>query len=666
MQAEKASRSLYEFVRQAWHVLEPNTAFVDGMHMRAICEHLQAVTAGRIRDLIINVPPGHAKSLLTSVFWPAWVWTRRPETRWLFASYAASLSVRDSLRCRRLIESEWYQRRWGNRFQLCGDQNQKHRFENDRTGYRLATSVGGAATGERADIVVVDDPHSVDQAESDLERRAAVEWFNGTMCTRLNDFTTGHKIVIQQRLHEADLTGDLLGKGGFELLSLPAEFEPKRRCSTSIGWTDPRTEAGELLWPQKISAAQLDALKVSLGSYRYAGQYQQRPSPADGGIFKKQWFRFWRPAHIDLPPVAVRLADGSLGSVPAVAVPGQFDTMIQSWDMAFKDNAGSDFVVGQVWGAKGSDRFLLDQTRARLDMPATKEAVRLLSERWPRAGAKLVEDKANGPAVIQELRHQLPGLIEVKPEGGKVARAHAVSPMVEAGNVYLPHPMLVPWVEALLEEMAAFPNGRHDDQVDAMTQALNRLRESGGIFHIPESQILIDPFEVPEEWPRAFGIAIQPGGVAGLWGACDPSGTIHLYAEHQASHAEPSANARAMKQCGEWIPGVLSAASVSGSQGARTGIAQIYREQGLTIHTVSASEQATGYQLWQMLATDKVKAFASLAGFLNAYRVGDQEAFLLQCCEALIAGREYMRTKPKPRTPVYITNPFGHNSWMAA
>ena len=213
-------------------------------------------------------------------------------------------------------------------------------------------------------------------------------------------------------------------------------------------------------------------MKVSLGSYRYAGQYQQRPSPADGGIFKKQWFRFWRPAHIDLPPVAVRLADGSLGSVPAVAVPGQFDTMIQSWDMAFKDNAGSDFVVGQVWGAKGSDRFLLDQTRARLDMPATKEAVRLLSERWPRAGAKLVEDKANGPAVIQELRHQLPGLIEVKPEGGKVARAHAVSPMVEAGNVYLPHPMLVPWVEALLEEMAAFPNGRHDDQVDAMTQAL--------------------------------------------------------------------------------------------------------------------------------------------------------------------------------------------------
>ena len=345
--AEKARRSFHEFVRQAWPVLEPSTPFVDGIHVQAICTHLQAVSEGRIRDLIINVPPGHAKSLLTAVFWPVWVWTSHPETRWLFASYAASLSIRDSVKCRRLIESEWHQQRWGDRYRLSGDQNQKHRFENDRTGYRIATSVGGAATGERADIVVVDDPHSVDQAESDLERRAAVEWFNGTMCTRLNDFTTGHKIVIQQRLHEADLTGDLLGKGGFELLSLPAEFEPERRCTTSIGWTDPRTEADELLWPEKISAAQLDALKVSLGSYRYAGQYQQRPSPADGGIFKKQWFRFWRPAHIDLPPVAVRLADGSLGSVPAVAVPGQFDTMIQSWDMTFKDNASSDFVVGQ-------------------------------------------------------------------------------------------------------------------------------------------------------------------------------------------------------------------------------------------------------------------------------------------------------------------------------
>jgi hypothetical protein len=147
------------------------------------------VTEGRLGDLIINVPPGHAKSLLTAVFWPAWVWISQPHIRWLFASYAAGLSVRDSVRCRRLIESPWYQRRWGDRYHLSVDQNQKHRFDNDRTGYRIATSVGGAATGERGDVIVVDDPHSVEQAESDLQRRAAVEWFSGTMCTRLNDFT---------------------------------------------------------------------------------------------------------------------------------------------------------------------------------------------------------------------------------------------------------------------------------------------------------------------------------------------------------------------------------------------------------------------------------------------------------------------------------------------
>ena len=266
LRAEKARRNFHEFVVQAWPVLEPATPFVNGIHVEAICAHLQAVAEGRISNLIINVPPGHAKSLLTGVFWPAWVWIDGPQTRWLFASYAANLSIRDSLKCRRLIESDWYQQNWGARYQLSTDQNQKQRFENDSTGYRIATSVGGSATGERADIVVVDDPHSVDQAESEAERRTAVEWFNGTMSTRLNDFATGHKIVIQQRLHEADLTGDLLAKGGFELLCLPAEFEPERRCTTSIDWTDPRTVAGELLWPAKVTAAHLQALKVSLGS----------------------------------------------------------------------------------------------------------------------------------------------------------------------------------------------------------------------------------------------------------------------------------------------------------------------------------------------------------------------------------------------------------------
>ena len=600
LRMEKARRRLYDFLAQAWHVLEPDTAFVDGIHVEAICDHLQAVTEGQIRNLIINVPPGHAKSLLTAVFWPAWVWIDHPEARWLFSSYREPLATRDSLKCRRLIESAWYQERWGPRYQLAGDQNQKNRFENTKTGYRVIVPMS-AGTGERGDYIVVDDPHSVDQAESDAERRSAIEWWNGSMATRLNDFASGHKVVVQQRLHEADLTGDLLQKGGYELLCLPAEFEPDRRCTTSIGWTDPRSECNQLLWPEKVTRANLEDLKVSLGSYRYAGQYQQRPSSYEGGIFKRSWFRYWRPAHLDLPPIQVRMLNGELVGIQAIPIPAQFDTMIQSWDMAFKDLATSDYVVGQIWGALKADRFLLDQCRDRLDMPSTKEAVMKMSQVWSKAGAKLVEDKANGPAVIQELQHDVAGLIEINPEGGKIARANAVAPQTESGNVYLPHPAIAPWVEAFIEEAAIFPNGRHDDQVDAMTQALIRLRDSGNSFSVAESQLIVNPFPIPEAWPRAFGMAVTATGVAALWGAQDMNGTIYLYAEHRLPHAEPSENARAIKAWGDWIPGVMHVASVRGSTADKYRIADLYRDHGLRLEITTPAEEVGVYHFWELL-----------------------------------------------------------------
>ena len=330
LQAERARRWLREFVVQAWPILEPDTPLVDGIHVSAICEHLQALTEGRIRNLIINVPPGHTKSLLTCVFWPAWVWVSHPESRWLFSSYRQPLATRDSVKCRRLIASAWYQERWGRDYQLASDQNQKDRFENTRTGYRLVVPLG-SGTGERGDYVVVDDPHSVDQAESDAERQGAIEWWNGSMATRLNDFATGHKVVIQQRLHEADLTGDLLQKGGYELLCLPAECEPQRRSTTSIGWADPRRESGALLWPERVTPEDLEELKRTLGSYRYAGQYQQRPAPAEGGIFKRFWWRYWRPAEVQLPEVQVRLLDGNLRSISAVPLPALLHRQVHGY-----------------------------------------------------------------------------------------------------------------------------------------------------------------------------------------------------------------------------------------------------------------------------------------------------------------------------------------------
>jgi hypothetical protein len=253
--------------------------FIPGRHIDAIIDHLEAVSYGHIRRLLINVPPRHMKSLLVSVFWPAWEWTRWPERRFLYSSYAANLSTRDSLVCRRLIESPWYRARWGHIFVLTGDQNVKTRFENNRSGYRLSTSVGGSVTGEGGDRLVCDDPHKVDEVLSDSIRTATLDWWDTVMSTRVNDPKATAMVVVMQRCHQQDLSGHLLEQGDWEHLCLPAEYEGPSRA-TSIGFTDWRKEPGELLWPERFGRKEIDDLKVSLGSYGAAGQLQQRPSPA--------------------------------------------------------------------------------------------------------------------------------------------------------------------------------------------------------------------------------------------------------------------------------------------------------------------------------------------------------------------------------------------------
>ena len=470
---EWAVRSLREFVQQAWIIVEPSTPFVPGFHIDAIIEHLEAVTRGQIRNLLINVPPRHMKSLLVSVFWPAWEWIAHPERRWLYSSYAASLSIRDSVKFRRLVESPWYQSRWVDRFSLTSDQNTKVRVDNSRSGYRIATSVGGSATGEGGDRIICDDPHNVQEVESDSVRKTTLDWWDVVMSTRVNDPKTTAMVVVMQRCHQQDLSGHLLEQGGWEHLCLPAEYEGPSR-TTSIGFSDRRTTIGELLWKERFGPQEIEDLKRKLGSYAAAGQLQQRPSPLGGGIFKRHWWRYWQPPGASLPPVVVQLPDGTYQSIHAVYRPMRGVEQIESWDCSFKDLETSDFVVGQVWGRVGADFFLGDQVRDRMDCPTTVRAVRELSERYPGSLAKLIEDKANGSAVIQMLKHEIEGILPVNPEGGKVARAMAVSPLIEAGNVYLPHPSIAPWVNDFTEECAAFPNGAHDDQVDAMTQALLR------------------------------------------------------------------------------------------------------------------------------------------------------------------------------------------------
>jgi hypothetical protein len=421
--SELATRHFRDFIRLAWPIVEPATLFVPGWHIDAMAEHLEAVTRGQIRNLLINVPPRHMKSLLVAVFWPAWEWIRHPERRWLYSSYSAQLSIRDSVKCRRLTESPWYQQRWGHLFALTSDQNTKGRFDNDRSGYRLSTSVGGSATGEGGDRIVCDDPNNVNEVESDTVRKSVNEWFDVVMSTRVNDPKSTAKVVVMQRCHEEDLSGHLLEQGGWEHLCLPAEYEGASH-TTSIGWSDPRKEQGELLWPERFGRIELEELKRSLGSYAAAEQLQQRPSPAEGGLLKRHWFRFWQPPGANLPPVMVRLPDGTQQACVAAVVP-YVEEQLQSWDCAFKDLQTSDYVVGQVWGRQGSAFLLLYQVRGRMDFPATVAAVRQLSKLWPNAIAKLIEDKANGSAVIQMLGNEIPGILPVNPEGGKVRRRSA-------------------------------------------------------------------------------------------------------------------------------------------------------------------------------------------------------------------------------------------------
>lgn len=448
---------LKQFVRDGWPVLEPGAEFIDGWHIDAICLHLEAVADGLIRYLLINIPPGHMKSLLVSVFWPAWMWTHRPEWRALFGSYDLTLAIRDAKRTRDLIESEWYRDTFKPQWKLSGDQNVKSYFENTRKGFRLSLGVGTRGTGFRGDCIVFDDPLNVRDRYSETKRGAAIDWWDKTMSSRLNNQAKGARVGVMQRLHEGDLSGHLIKRGDYELLRLPSEFDPAKRATTSIGWTDPRTEPGELLFPALFPKPVIEQAKKDLGSGDYAGQHQQTPVPSGGGILKRSWFRFYKA----LPPV--------------------FVSEFQSWDLTFKDTKSSDHVAGLVGGKSAANVYLYDAFFDRAGFGDTCRALRAMSEKHPHASAKWVEDKANGPAVIESLRNEVAGIIAVEPMGGKEARAHAVSPYIEAGNVWLPSPDVFPqhawWVEELLHQCETFTgkDGGVDDLVDALTQMLIKL-----------------------------------------------------------------------------------------------------------------------------------------------------------------------------------------------
>lgn len=285
--------SLHAFVQHAWPLVEPAVEFRDNWHVRAVCEHLAELAKPEplFTDLIVNIPPGCMKSLLASVFWPCWVWSKWPESRWMFASYSAHLSTRDSQRRRDIIQSSWYQDRWPMKF--VADQNEKTKFRNEKQGWMFATSVGGAGTGEHPDFINIDDPHSAEEAESTADRQAAIRWYDNTVSTR-GIIRTVRRAVEMQRLHRDDLSGHLLGQGVGVNLCFPMEFEHARMPTTPLGFQDPRTEVGELLWPDVFTRARVDRIKQSMAPSRQAGQLQQRPPEQDqGSEWPASYFGDW-------------------------------------------------------------------------------------------------------------------------------------------------------------------------------------------------------------------------------------------------------------------------------------------------------------------------------------------------------------------------------------
>ncbi|MCP4475409.1 MAG: terminase [Gammaproteobacteria bacterium] len=455
-----AECSLKLFTEQAWHVLEPATPFIDGWHLDAISEHLEAAAKKQIKRLIINIPPRHMKSLLCSVFFPCWVWLTDPSSRWLFSSYAQDLSTRDSLKCRRLIQSKWYQEGWGHKYQITSDQNQKTRFENDRTGVRLSTSVDSLACGEGGDYIVVDDPHNTKQVESVLKRNNVLVWWDEVISSRLNDINTGVKIIVMQRLHESDLTGHILEKElGYVHLMLPAEFERERRCRTIIGFVDPRKEEYEPLWKGKNDEEALAELKKDLSSqYAIAGQLQQRPSPRGGGMFKIENFKIINTLNVNHILKSVRYWDKA-----ATLDGGCYTAGVLMHKMKDGSFVVSDRVMGQ-WSV-GIREKIIKQTTI-LDGERTHVWV----EREP--GGAGIESADN---TIRNLAGYIAESDRVT--GSKPHRAIPYANQVEIGNVSL---IKNEWTKDFIDHHGGFPFGKIIDDVDAAAGAFAKLTQKRG------------------------------------------------------------------------------------------------------------------------------------------------------------------------------------------
>jgi predicted phage terminase large subunit-like protein len=532
-ETERLEARFYEFTKAAWSSFDP-AEFVDNWHLEDICDHMQAVAEGHISRLLLNEPPRTGKTAIISICFCAWIWAQRrrgpllgPHVSFFYASYAEKLSLEHSIKCLRLIQSRWYQQRWGTRFKMIRES--AGHIENDKGGYRMASSVDARATGYGADILVADDPHLVKEAESEDVREGTVRWWSETMPSRLNNRQTGAMIVVMQRVHEGDLSGDILAKdaqarkagrpANYVHFCVPMSYVPCQHVNvwdgdkiiTVIGedvedideedvfWVDRRTEEGDLLWVGRFPASEVFKLETELGPYAYAGQYQQEPAPRGGGIIREEWWQIWDK----------KTAEKN-GGVPE-KYPG-FEYILAALDTAYTEKEENDPSALSIWGVwrdpNGNPMiFLMFCWQDRLRVHDLVSRVGGDCKRF-KVDRLVIENKAAGHSVAQELSRLFGafdfGIELVDPRTGfikspdKVARLQTVVHLFAEGLIYAPDKE---WADEMIKQVALVPRAVHDDLADTCSMALIYLRRAGWAMKKEERA-----FEIEDETkyrPRA-------------------------------------------------------------------------------------------------------------------------------------------------------------------
>lgn len=466
-----AEASLSDFIKQAWHVIEPGTEYLHNWHTDAICEFLQGVDDGQITRLLINMPPRMMKSIAVSVMWPVWSWLRKPESRWMFASYAGNLSTQHSVDRRTIIQSDWYQERWADKYQLTSDQNVKTEYQNNRQGRMFATSFKGVATGKGGNRLVFDDPQDPTGVESDTQRETSTNTFRRKLSTRLNNKKVDAIVVVSQRLGEKDISAVCIEQE-YTHLNLPAEDTPGKVISAPSGKTFTRDISG-LLWPEREGPKEIAQAKIQLGPWGYAGQYQQAPAPQGGGRFKSAWFHYYTRT----PGNEYRLTRGS----KTWQVKDD-----DCWRFAVMDPAGTDpeqnkkacYTAILVWAvAPSGDMILLHVFREQIETPEVADAAVRICRQWELEWIGIEKDGI-GLGVVQHVRRKGIAVRAIKARGSKEARSDVAEIQMSAGMIHFPAG--APFLFELEKELLSFPASEFKDQADALAHSARVVQQRMG------------------------------------------------------------------------------------------------------------------------------------------------------------------------------------------